>query len=261
MQLALPSRIGVIIPARDEAASVGRVVAGLLDLRLDAGRAAVTAVVVCNNASTDNTAAVARSAGAIVVGQPVPGYGRACLTALAALPGLDCKVDPTVDIVLFVDADGQFDPADAIALIDGIMAGADLVIGSRTLGQMDAGALSAPQRFGNWLATRMIALLWGHRFTDLGPFRAIRADCLSALCMDSQTFGWTVEMQVKAVQAGMICCEVPVATRRRTGRSKISGTLRGIAAAGTGIIGTILLLWWQERTRPAYRGELKSAAG
>lgn len=241
----------MIIPARDEEASVGRVVAGLLDLPFAADRAAAVAVVVCNNASADNTAAIARSAGASVVDQPVPGYGLACLTALKALP--------EVDIVLFVDADGQFDPRDAIALIDRILAGADLVIGSRTLGQMDKGALSIPQRFGNWLATRMIALLWDHRFTDLGPFRAIRADSLAGLGMDSRTFGWTVEMQVKALQAGMICTEVPVATRLRVGRSKISGTLRGIVLAGTGIIGTILQLWWQEQARPAFTSEMKNA--
>lgn len=247
-----PIRIGVIIPARDEEASVGRVVAGLLDLPFAADRVAAVAVVVCNNASTDNTAAIARSAGASVVDQPVPGYGLACLTALAALP--------ETDIVLFVDADGQFDTSDAIALIDGIVTGADLVIGSRTLGQMDKGALSTPQRFGNWLATRMIALLWDYRFTDLGPYRAIRADSLARLGMDSLTFGWTVEMQVKALQAGLVCTEVPVATRRRTGRSKISGTLRGIAAAGTGIIGTILKLWWREKTRPDCGSELKNAA-
>ena len=256
MPVIPPARIGVIIPARDEEASVGRVVAGLLDLRFGADQAAVTAVVVCNNASTDDTAAVARSAGASVIDQPQPGYGRACLTALAALR----EVDPKVDMVLFVDADGQFDERDALALIDGILAGADLVIGSRTLGQMDQGALSVPQRFGNWLATWMITALWGHRFTDLGPFRAIRAGCLAGLGMDSQTFGWTVEMQVKALQTGLICAEVPVATRRRTGRSKISGTLRGIVAAGTGIIGTILMLWWQEQTRPTFGSELKHAA-
>lgn len=240
MLVAAPIKIGVIIPARDEEASVGRVVAGLLDLPSLTDQVDAVVVVVCNNASTDNTAAAARSAGANVVDQSVPGYGLACLTALSALPD--------VDIVLFVDADGQFDTKDAKALIDGILAGADLVIGSRTLGQMDKGALSTPQRFGNWLATRMIALLWGHRFTDLGPFRAIRFNKLARLDMDSQTFGWTVEMQVKALQAHLVCTEVPVATRRRVGRSKISGTLRGIFMAGTGIIGKILMLWWREKT-------------
>lgn len=253
MPLAQPIKIGVIIPARDEEASVGRVVAGLLDLPFTADRAAAMAVVVCNNASTDNTAAIARYAGASVVDQPIPGYGLACLTALKALP--------EVDIVLFVDADGQFDTGDAIALIDGILAGADLVIGSRTLGQMDKGALSAPQRFGNWLATRMIALLWGHRFTDLGPFRAIRRAALAGLGMESRTFGWTVEMQVKALQRGMICTEVPVATRLRVGRSKISGTLRGIVLAGTGIIGTILALWWREKTRHHTQVGLRNSTG
>ena len=165
-----------------------------------------------------------------------------------------------MDIVLFVDADGQFEAGDAIALVEGILAGADLVIGSRTLGQMDEGALSVPQRFGNWLATRMIALLWGHRFTDLGPFRAIRRDAMARLGMESRTFGWTVEMQVKALQWGMTCTEVPVATRLRVGRSKISGTLRGIILAGTGIIGMILKLRWREKTCRRYRAELKNSA-
>lgn len=234
-----PLRTGVVIPARDEEACVGRVVAGLLGLSDPQGSAVVTAVVVCDNGSSDATAAVARAAGATVVSEPEPGYGRACLTAIAALP--------PVDVVLFVDADGQFEAHDALRLLDAVAHGADLVIGSRALGAIEPGALTLPQRFGNWLATRLILLLWGVRFTDLGPYRAIRAEALRLLRMRSPTFGWTVEMQVKAAQLGLAFAEVPVATRRRVGRSKISGTVRGVTGAGAGILGEIFKLWWRER--------------
>jgi glycosyltransferase involved in cell wall biosynthesis len=237
MARAMALRVGVVIPARDEQATVGRVVSELLGNRT----AGVSAAVVCDNGSTDNTAAVARAAGAIVVTEPVPGYGRACLRAMAALPD--------VDVVLFIDGDGQFEASAATSLIEAIHGGADLAIGSRALGRMERGALSLPQRFGNWLATRLIRLLWNHRFTDLGPYRAVRLDAFRRLRMSSLTFGWTVEMQVKAIQSGLKCVEVPVATHRRVGRSKISGTVRGVVGAGVGILTTIFALWWCERTR------------
>ncbi|MCJ2185810.1 glycosyltransferase family 2 protein [Novosphingobium beihaiensis] len=234
-----PLRVGVVIPARDEAATVGRVVQGMRGLGRWDERVHVSVVIVCDNGSQDDTAGIAARAGALVVTEPEPGYGRACLAAIARLPA--------VDAVLFVDADGQFEPADARHLLGAVMDGADLVIGSRPAGRPDKHALSLPQRFGNWLATRMIRLFWNAEYSDLGPYRAIRADALARLDMRSRTFGWTVEMQVKAIQAGLVVAERAVSTRRRIGRSRISGTLRGVIMAGVGIIGTIVLLRVRER--------------
>jgi len=142
--------------------------------------------------------------------------------------------------VLFMDADRSDDPRDTPAVLEPILAGrADLVIGSRVLGDREPGALTPQARVGNWIATRLIAWLYGVRYTDLGPFRAIRYPALAALGMRDPDFGWTVEMQVKAARSGLRSTEVPVRYRRRIGRSKISGTLRGATAAGVKILGTI----------------------
>jgi glycosyltransferase involved in cell wall biosynthesis len=146
-----------------------------------------------------------------------------------------------VDVVLFMDADGSDDPAEIPLVLDGVLSGrADLVIGSRALGIVEPGALTPQQRFGNWLATRMIALLYGHRYTDLGPFRAIRRDLLDRIGMRDRRYGWTVEMQVRALQLGARVAEVPVRYRRRVGKSKISGTVTGVLKAGWWIVYTIL---------------------
>ncbi|HET7497713.1 MAG TPA: glycosyltransferase family 2 protein [Candidatus Eisenbacteria bacterium] len=219
--------VDAVIPALDEEASIGGVLrslpAGLL-----------RRVVVCDNGSRDHTAEEARSRGALVVREERRGYGSACLRALAAL-----RTDPP-DAVLFLDADGSDDPSEAPALIEPIASGrADLVIGSRTLGRREPGALTPQARFGNWLATGLIRLFYGARWTDLGPFRAVRWDALQRLGMRDPDFGWTVEMQVKAARAGLRGMEVPVRYRRRIGRSKISGTLSGTVRAGVKILGTI----------------------
>lgn len=191
-------------------------------------------MVVADNGSTDRTAAVARAHGAVVVTEPRRGYGAACLRALAAL-----RAEPP-EAVLFLDADGSDDPAQAAALLEPIAAGrADLVIGSRVLGGAEAGALTPAQRFGNRLATRLLRLLYGVRYTDLGPFRAIRWGALESLAMRDRDFGWTVEMQVKAARRGLRHEEVPVRYRKRIGRSKISGTVSGTLRAGWKILGTI----------------------
>ncbi len=164
--------------------------------------------------------------------EPEAGYGAACLAGIAALP--------EVDIVVFVDGDNSDYPEDMADLVDPIIAGrADLVIGSRVLGQAEAGALTPQQRWGNWLATRLIRLIWGVRFTDLGPFRAISRDALDRLAMADRTYGWTVEMQIKAAELGLTVIEVPVRYRRRIGVSKISGTVRGVVLAGTKILSMI----------------------
>ena len=231
--------VGVAIPALNEAQSIGLVVHDLLALRNEDQTPVIDEVVVCDNGSTDATAARAAQAGARVVHEEQPGYGRACQAAIRALA-------PS-DIVLFTDADHAFHADQAVRLLEGIRTGADLVIGSRTLGKQDQGALTRSQRAGNWVATRLIRALWRHRATDLGPYRAIRSQALARLDMRDATFGWTVEMQVKAIQHGMQTVEVPVDTRQRIGQSKISGTLRGAIGAGCGILGMIARLRWQQR--------------
>ncbi|HEX7078747.1 MAG TPA: glycosyltransferase family 2 protein [Candidatus Eisenbacteria bacterium] len=219
--------VDAVIPALDEAASIGQV----LDA-LPGGW--IRRVVVADNGSRDGTPDVARAHGALVVHEPRRGYGSACLRAIAALS------DDPPDAVLFLDADLSDDPGEAPALLGPIAEGrADLVIGSRTLGERERGALTPQARFGNWLATRLLRRFHGVSWTDLGPFRAIRYPALVALGMRDPDFGWTVEMQVKAARARLRGVEVPVRYRRRIGRSKISGTLVGTVRAGSKILGVI----------------------
>ena len=225
-------RIALIIPALNEEQALGKVF-DELPAELFAS------VIIADNGSTDGTAALARSRGATVVQEPRPGYGQACLAALRALP-LD------TDVVVFMDGDASDVPNEARMLLEPILRGeADLVIGSRTLGRADAGALAWQQRWGNQLAVGLIRLLYGFRYTDLGPFRAIRMESLRKLEMRDPDFGWTVEMQVKALKCGLRVREVPVSYRVRIGRSKISGTLLGILRAGRKILWTILRLRFQ----------------
>ena len=220
--------VAAVMPALDEEASVGRVVASLPSWLHE--------VVVADNGSTDRTAEVAAAAGARVVPAPRRGYGEACQRALAAL-------DPAVTHVVFLDADASDDPDDLPALLAPLLRDeADLVIGSRARGEVEPGALLPQQRFGNWLATRLIRLGFGHRYTDLGPFRAVTREGLARLAMADRTWGWTVEMQVRALQEGLRVVEVPVRYRRRVGRSKIAGTVRGTVAAGWCILTTIARL-------------------
>ena len=226
-------RIALVIPARDEEASVGAVVAEML-----AQPVPLAEVVVVDNGSRDATASRARAAGATVVSEPRAGYGRACLAGLAHL-----AADPP-EVVVFADADRSDDPADLAALVVPIVDGrTDLVIGSRRLGmdegRVEPGALLPQARLGNALACALMRLRWGARFTDLGPFRAARWDALGRLGMADPTFGWTVEMQVRALRAGLRWAEVPVAYRRRVGRSKISGTVNGTVRAGAKILWTV----------------------
>lgn len=222
------------MPARNEAASVGLV----LD---EIPRASVARIIVVDNGSSDGTGDVARRHGADVVREDEPGYGAACLAGIA-------RVDASVDIVVVLDADHSDFPADLPHLLAPILSGeADFVIGSRVLGGAEPGALPWNQRWGNWLACRLMRALYGVSFTDMGPFRAIRRDALLGLGMQDRTFGWNVEMQARALIAGLRIREVPVRYRRRVGRSKISGTVRGTILAGVKIIGTILVYY------PAYR--------
>ena len=197
-------------------------------------------VIVADNGSTDGTAAVARAAGATVVSEPERGYGAACLKALSALP-------VGIDVVVFMQADFSEDPAQARSLIEPIARGeADLVLGSRTLGAAEPGALLPHQRFANWLATLVIRILFSHRYTDLGGFRAIRREPLERLRMRDRSYGWTIEMQVRAIQEGLRVLEVPVTYRRRAaGLTKISGNLRASMHASRIIFRTVLRLWWE----------------
>ena len=227
--------VGAVIPACNEEYNIGAVVGALLDLRTDAGHRVIDDVVVCDNGSTDATARCAREAGARVIVEETPGYGMACLTAIAVLH--------PVDVVLFVDGDQTFDVRQALDLLGAIADGADLAIGSRALGRMEPGAMSMPQIAGNRVASLLIRLLWGRVVTDLGPFRAIRANALKQLDMRDTAYGWTAEMQVKAIQSNLRIDETPVNTlRRRFGVSKVGGTLKGVIGAGIGILGMIARL-------------------
>jgi rSAM/selenodomain-associated transferase 2/rSAM/selenodomain-associated transferase 1 len=218
--------IHVIIPALDEEVALPSVL-GRIPTWVDQ-------VIVVDNGSVDGTATVAQRAGATVVEEPQRGYGRACLAGIAAS-------NDAADALVFLDADGSDFPEQMDRLVDPIIAGqADLVIGSRRLGSCAPRAMSLPQRVGNMLAPALIRLLWKQRYTDLGPFRAIRTAALRQLGMDDQTYGWTVQMQIRAARFGLRCTEAPVDyARRKGGRSKISGTIRGTVKAGAKILGCV----------------------
>ncbi len=223
-------RPALIIPALNEEPVIGATLAAIPPSLFDL-------VVVADNGSTDRTAEVARAAGAMVVREPERGYGAACLRAIAALPA-------GIDTIAFMQADGSEDPAEALALLQPIDAGhADLVIGSRVLGVAEPGALEPHQRFGNWLATTLIRVFYGHRYSDLGPFRAIRRDALDRLGMRDRNYGWTVEMQVRALQHGLRVVEVPVSYGlRRAGQGKVSANLKASVRAGVKILTTVFRL-------------------
>lgn len=227
------SPVWVLIPALNEEESLPHV------LRALPARDGLR-VVVCDNGSTDATAERASELGAIVVHDERRGYGRACLSAMAELERRDARER---DLVCFLDADFSDDPSQLDELLAPLERDeADLVIGSRVLGEREAGALLPQARWGNWLATRMIRGITGTVFTDLGPFRALRWGTLRSLDMRDEAFGWTVEMQLKAAAGGLRCVEVPVRYRRRIGRSKITGTVRGTFLASVTIL-SILFRW------------------
>jgi glycosyltransferase involved in cell wall biosynthesis len=215
-------RATAVIPALDEEATVGGVVAAI-------PRDRVQEVIVVDNGSRDATARHAAWAGARVVTEPARGYGAACLAGIAAAGG--------AEVIVFLDADHSDDPREAALLLDRIAEGYDLVVGSRVLGQREPGALLPQARFGNWLAAMLIRLRFGFRYTDLGPFRAIRADALRRIGMRDRDYGWTIEMQMKALRHGLRVCEVPVSYRPRpAGKSKVTGSLAGSVRAGVKIL-------------------------
>jgi glycosyltransferase involved in cell wall biosynthesis len=219
-------KISIIIPALNEEESIGLVINDI--------PGNVKEIIVVDNGSHDNTAAVAKNLGAKVMLEPLKGYGSACLMGISVL-----KKD--TDIVVFLDADYSDYPQDIHTIVKPILTGkADLVIGSRLLGTSEKGALLPQAVFGNKLAVFLIRLFWGFKYTDLGPFRAVKYSDLLALNMADKNFGWTVEMQIKALKKGLRIMEVPVRYRRRVGKSKITGTFSGTVRAGAKIIYTIL---------------------
>lgn len=216
--------IAVIVPAYNEEASIGRVLSAVPDW--------VDQVVVADNASGDRTSLIAAEHGATVVHEPMRGYGAACLRAMKALNA--------PDVAVFLDADFSDDPSEMDRLVDPILSGdTEIVIGSRVLGQCEPGSLTPQQRYGNSLACLLMRWIYGVRHTDLGPFRAVRWSTLIELEMADRTWGWTVELQVKAAKAQIRAIEVPVSYRKRIGVSKISGTVQGVIRAGAKILYTI----------------------
>lgn len=228
----IPS-IDIIIPALNECKSIPKVLA-------DVPREWVREVVVVNNGSDDCTAEAALDAGASVIDEPRRGYGQACLTGIRYLAG---KEQPPA-VVVFLDADYSDHPEELPQVVQPILdQQVDLVIGSRALGVRERGALQPQQVWGNRLATFLLRTIYGYRYTDLGPFRAVKWEALQQIQMADRNYGWTVEMQLKAAKHKLRVTEVPVSYRRRVGTSKISGTLSGTLKAGHKIIYTILRHW------------------
>ena len=221
--------VSVIIPALNEEEPIAGVV------REVAATNILTEMIVVDNGSTDRTAERAQTAGAKVVAESTPGYGRACMAGIHAL-------SPECDIVVFLDGDGSDCPGFMSQLVDPIAARThDFVIGSRTRGRRERGSMNFQQIFAGRIAGLILRLLYGVRYTDMCPFRAIRRDALEKLDMREQTYGWNLEMQMKAARAGLRILEIPVNHRRRAGgESKVSGTLRGTFVAGARIITTLI---------------------
>jgi len=223
-------KASVIIPVYNEEQALPAVLNEL-------PRQFVHEVIVVDNGSTDHTFQVAQASHVKVVFEPRRGYGQACQAGLRAL-------SPEAEVIVVLDGDHSDYPEELRQLLAPIERGeADLVIGSRVMGRAAPGSLTLQQRFGNWLACTCIARRFGRRFTDLGPFRAIRRDVLQRLGLRDASFGWNVEMQIKALKATLRVVEVPVRYRKRIGRSKISGTITGTLRAGASILWTILRHW------------------
>ncbi len=217
--------VKVIIPAYNEENAIAKVIQDIPPI--------VDQIIVVNNNSTDNTYNVAKTAGATVINELKRGYGYACLRGMSYISSQETKPD----IIVFLDGDYSDYPQQLLQLIAPIIEkDIDLVIGARVKALREKGAMTYPQKFGNWLATFLMKLFFGARFTDLGPFRAIKYHKLLALHMEDKTYGWTVEMQLKAVKQKYSYVEVPMNYRNRIGVSKVSGTLKGAIFAGIKIL-------------------------
>ena len=224
----MKAAVNVIIPALNESDSISKVIGDIPDF--------VQEIIVVDNGSTDTTAEMAKNAGATVLHESKKGYGRACLKGLDYLKNSDQKTD----IVVFLDGDYSDYPEQMSDIIAPITNNnMDFVLGSRKKNLSERGAMQPQQRFGNWLATRLMTLFFNSKFTDLGPFRAIKYEVLNSLDMRDQTYGWTVEMQLKILKQKFTYCEIPVKYRNRIGVSKVSGTLKGTIFAGVKILSWI----------------------
>lgn len=220
--------VDVLIPAFNEEGSIGHVIRDI--------PAYVRHIIVVNNNSKDQTKAVATEAGAIVLDEPVMGYGKACLTGMRYLENLETEPD----ILVFLDGDYSDYPEQMDGLLEPIInQDIDFVLGSRAKGNRESGSMTIPQVFGNWLSTSLMRWRFGTTYSDLGPFRAIKWQKLKSLQMVDQNYGWTIEMQIKAVKQGLSYAEIPVDYRKRIGVSKVSGTVKGVFGAGYKILWTI----------------------
>src|SRR5690606_13683938 len=221
----MSKNIKVIIPAFNEEDSIGKVIAEIPKI--------VSEIIVVNNNSTDATAEVATKAGATVLFQPNAGYGNACLKGMEYISEQNTKPD----IVVFLDGDYSDYPSELTKIVAPIINDdIDFIVGTRVKELREAGSMTFPQRFGNGLATKLMTLFFNSKFTDLGPFRAIKYEKLRQLNMEDKTYGWTVEMQLKALKKNFSYTEIPVPYRNRIGVSKVSGTVKGAIFAGVKIL-------------------------
>lgn len=237
--------VALIVPILDEAENIAHWLPHV-------DRTLVDEVILADNGSRDESVRVGRELGATVVEEPRRGYGSACLRGIAT---------SRAEIVVFMDGDGSDDPREIVALLEALDApGVELVIGSRVLGPADPGALTPVQRFGNALTCQLVRLFWGVRYTDLGPFRALRRQTLDALAMSDPDFGWTIEMQVKAAQQRLGIREIPVSRKSRyAGESKVSGNLYGSYMAGRRILGYVFRAFAEDRCSRGSLGTLFGA--
>ncbi|MEN8957567.1 MAG: glycosyltransferase family 2 protein, partial [Flavobacteriales bacterium] len=214
-------QVDVIIPAFNEQNSIGSVIS-------DIPKELVRDIIVVDNNSSDETSINAKNAGATVLKQPMQGYGNACLKGIEY--ATNKKIQP--DVIVFLDADYSDFPQEMNLLLNKIWKGADMVIGNRVKEKREKGSMTIPQIFGNWLACNLMSIIYGYRYRDLGPFRAIKFSKLQEIGMVDQTYGWTVEMQVKALKLKQNVQQVDLSYRKRIGKSKISGTIKGSILAG-----------------------------